>query len=155
MKVAEEAGEMLTKLVPDIRKTAELVQEIASASAEQNTGASQVNKAIQQLDQVIQQNSAASEEMATTSEELSSQAQQLQAAIAFFKVSGTGVSAAHAHSAKKPATQHSASSPHTAPGKPAKPAITHSTPHKASKGATIVLDGDSAHEPSDNEFTRY
>ena len=88
VKVAEEAGSLLVKLVPDIRKTAELVQEIAAASAEQNTGANQVSKAMQQLDQVIQQNSSAAEEMASTAEELSSQAQQLQGSIAFFKVGG-------------------------------------------------------------------
>jgi methyl-accepting chemotaxis protein len=87
VRVAEGAGEMLVKLVPDIRKTSELVQEINAASAEQNTGAAQINKALQQLDQVIQQNAAASEEMASTSEELSSQAEQLQSTIAFFKVS--------------------------------------------------------------------
>ncbi len=84
--VAEGAGELLLKLVPDIRKTAGLVQEIAAASAEQNTGAVQVNKAIQQLDQVIQQNSSAAEEMASTAEELSSQAVQLQGSIGFFKL---------------------------------------------------------------------
>ena len=86
VRVAEQAGELLLKLVPDIRKTAELVQEINAASTEQNTGANQVNKAIQQLDQVIQQNASASEEMASTAEELSGQAEQLQATIAFFKV---------------------------------------------------------------------
>ena len=86
VNVASGAGEMLTKLVPDIRKTAELVQEINAASAEQNTGANQVNKAIQQLDQVIQQNASASEEMASTAEELSSQAEQLQQTISFFKM---------------------------------------------------------------------
>jgi methyl-accepting chemotaxis protein len=86
VQTAEGAGELLAKLVPDIQKTAELVREIAAASAEQSTGASQVNKAIQQLDQVIQQNSAASEEMASTSEELSSQAEVLQNTIAFFKM---------------------------------------------------------------------
>jgi len=84
--IAESAGELLVKLVPDIRKTAELVQEIAAASAEQTTGASQVNNAIQQLDQVIQQNSSASEEMASTAEELSGQAEQLQRSISFFKL---------------------------------------------------------------------
>ncbi len=83
--IAEGAGQLLAKLVPDIQKTAELVREIAAASAEQNTGAEQVNKAIQQLDQVIQQNSAASEEMASTAEELSSQAEVMQSSIAFFK----------------------------------------------------------------------
>ena len=89
VQTAEGAGQLLAKLVPDIQKTAELVREIAAASAEQSTGATQVNKAIQQLDQVIQQNSAASEEMASTSEELSSQAEVLQSTIAFFKIGDT------------------------------------------------------------------
>jgi methyl-accepting chemotaxis protein len=84
--VAERAGRMLAALVPDIKKTAELIQEISAASNEQNTGAEQINKAIQQLDQVTQQNASASEEMASTSEELSGQAQQLQEAISFFRL---------------------------------------------------------------------
>jgi methyl-accepting chemotaxis protein len=84
---AENAGKMLLNIVPDIKKTADLVQEIAAASKEQNAGADQINQAIQQLDHVVQQNASASEEMAATSEELSSQAEQLQASIAFFRVS--------------------------------------------------------------------
>ncbi|MGE4557636.1 MAG: methyl-accepting chemotaxis protein [Desulfovibrionaceae bacterium] len=84
--VAEEAGQMLGKIVPDIQRTAELVQEIAASTHEQNSGAEQINKAIQQLDQVVQQNASAAEEMASTSEELSSQAQQLQATMAFFQL---------------------------------------------------------------------
>ncbi|MBJ6723907.1 methyl-accepting chemotaxis protein [Geomesophilobacter sediminis] len=84
--VAERAGGLLEMMVPDIEKTAQLVQEISAASREQDTGAEQINKAIQQLDQVIQQNSSASEEMASTSEELASQAEQLRDAISFFKV---------------------------------------------------------------------
>ena len=90
VSLADGAGQMLVKLVPDIRKTADLVQEISAASTEQNSGASQINKAIQQLDQVIQQNAASSEEMASTSEELSSQAEQLQSTIAFFKLDSDG-----------------------------------------------------------------
>ncbi len=90
--VAERAGSLLEKLVPDIQKTADLVQEIAAASHEQSTGAGQVNKALQQLDQVIQQNAAASEELASTSEELSAQAEQLQASIAFFTTDAVSVS---------------------------------------------------------------
>ncbi|HLJ49309.1 MAG TPA: CHASE3 domain-containing protein [Bryobacteraceae bacterium] len=84
VQTAENAGQLLAKLVPDIQKTAELVREIAAASAEQGTGATQVNNAIQQLDQVIQENASASEEMAATSEELSSQAAILQSAVAYF-----------------------------------------------------------------------
>lgn len=86
VQIAEEAGQMLSKLVPDIQKTAELVQEITASSKEQAAGVEQINKAIQQLDQVIQQNASASEEMASTSEELSSQAEQLTETIQFFKL---------------------------------------------------------------------
>jgi methyl-accepting chemotaxis protein len=86
VEVAERAGQLLETLVPKIQKTAELVQEIAAASREQDAGAEQINKAIQQLDQVIQQNASASEEMASTAEELTSQSEQLQEMIDFFKV---------------------------------------------------------------------
>ena len=92
VEIAERAGQMLKKLVPDIQKTAELVQEIAAASKEQNAGAEQINEAIQQLDTVIQQNSSATEELSSTAEELSSQAEQLQATMAFFKSHPSGVS---------------------------------------------------------------
>ena len=86
VQVAEQAGEMLARLVPDIQRTAELVQEISAASREQDAGAEQINKAIQQLDATIQQNASAAEEMASTSEELASQADQLRDIIAFFRV---------------------------------------------------------------------
>ena len=84
LKVSEKSGEMLDKLVPDIQRTAELVQEITAASKEQDTGAEQINKALQQLEQVIQQNASASEEMASTTEELTGQSDQLVSALSFF-----------------------------------------------------------------------
>jgi methyl-accepting chemotaxis protein len=89
VQIAEKAGAMLATMVPDIQKTAELVQEISASSREQDTGAEQINKAMQQLDQVIQQNASAAEEMSSTAEELSSQAEQLQSSIAFFNVGGS------------------------------------------------------------------
>ena len=84
VEVAEQAGKLLDVIVPNIRKTAELVQEISAASKEQDAGAEQIMKSIQQLDTVIQQNAASSEEMASTAEELSSQAFQLEQMVAFF-----------------------------------------------------------------------
>ncbi len=84
--VAEGAGDMLKQLVPDIQKTAELVQEISAASNEQRSGVEQINSALQQLDQVIQQNSAGSEELASTAEELSSQAGQMEDAVSYFSI---------------------------------------------------------------------
>ncbi len=86
VEVAEKAGTVLSALVPNIQKTAELVQEISASSREQDAGADQIAKSIQQLDAVIQQNASASEEMASTAEELSSQSEQLAEMIAFFSV---------------------------------------------------------------------
>jgi len=84
--VAEKSGKLLEQIVPDIQKTARLVQEISASSREQSTGAEQVNSAIQQLNQVTQQNAAAAEEIASNSEELASQAEQMKDTIEFFKI---------------------------------------------------------------------
>jgi len=89
VKVAQLAGEMLTRLVPDIKKTAELVSEISAACREQDVGGDQINQAIQQLDKVTQQNASASEQMSATSQELSSHAEELQASVAFFRLEGS------------------------------------------------------------------
>ena len=86
VKVARDAGNMLAKLVPDIKKTAELVEEITAACREQDVGSAQINQAIQQLDKVGQQNASASEQVSSTSEELASQAEQLQSTISFFRI---------------------------------------------------------------------
>ncbi|WMW66860.1 methyl-accepting chemotaxis protein [Nitratidesulfovibrio liaohensis] len=139
--VAEHAGDMLTKMVPGIRRTAELVQEIAAASNEQNVGAEQVNKAIAQLDQVIQQNASASEEMASTSEELSSQAEQLQATVSRFRVAALDDGLARA--------------PRRAQPKAAPRAIAGRAPRKAvsGKSGNIALDMDS--DADDSEFERF
>jgi methyl-accepting chemotaxis protein len=90
VKAAQDAGQMLTRLVPDIRKTAELVTEISASCREQDVGGDQVNQAIQQLDKVTQRNASASEQMSATAEQLAAQSQQLQANIAFFRLSPSG-----------------------------------------------------------------
>jgi methyl-accepting chemotaxis protein len=102
VKVAEEAGGLLEKMVPDIARTAELVQEISAASEEQASGVGQITSAMQQLDQVTQQNAAGSEELAATAEEMREQSQSLIEMISFFKlqsntsnvVSGAAIGAA-------------------------------------------------------------
>jgi methyl-accepting chemotaxis protein len=86
VQVAEQAGAMLARLVPDIQKTADLVKEISAASKEQAAGSDQIGNAVTQLNKVIQQNVAGAESVATTAEELSSQAVQLQESISFFTV---------------------------------------------------------------------
>ncbi|HEY8936738.1 MAG TPA: methyl-accepting chemotaxis protein [Cyclobacteriaceae bacterium] len=86
VRMARESKDMLENTLPDINKTAELVQEIAASSVEQNSGANQVNKAVQQLSQVTQGNASAAEEMSSNAEELNSQAEELKAAISYFKL---------------------------------------------------------------------
>lgn len=81
---AERAGELLERIVPSIRKTSDLVQEINAASGEQASAANQISLAMNQLNQVTQQNAASSEELAATAEEMSSQASELQQTMAFF-----------------------------------------------------------------------
>jgi methyl-accepting chemotaxis protein len=89
LKVTEQAGNLMLKIIPDIQKTATLVQEISAASNEQASSATQIAKAVEQLSQVTQQNSAAAEEMSSTSEELASQAEALQETIGFFNTGKT------------------------------------------------------------------
>ncbi|QXE87683.1 MCP four helix bundle domain-containing protein [Geomonas nitrogeniifigens] len=125
VEVAETAGAMLSTMLPDIQRTAGLVQEITAASREQDTGAEQINKAIQQLDQVIQQNASAAEEMSATAEELASQSEQLQHTISFFRV---------AHSAS------TATAPRKAAPKPAKKVAAQAHPLTRAAGHAVELD---------------
>ena len=114
VELAEKAGKLLAQMVPSIRKTADLVQEISAASSEQSSGVGQINSAVGQLNQTTQQNASSSEELAATSEEMSSQAEQLQQTMSFFKLEGSGQSRAPAFTARK-------STPNSkkAPAKPA------------------------------------
>jgi methyl-accepting chemotaxis protein len=139
--VAEKAGEMLNLMVPDIQKTADLVQEISAASREQDSGAEQINKAMQQLDQVIQQNSAGAEEMSSTAEELSSQAEQLQSTISFFSVEGV----------VKPAAQSRKSSAAARGIKKAK----HISPKKVTQAGIAVDLNEEESALKDDGFMRY
>jgi methyl-accepting chemotaxis protein len=86
VELAERAGTLLDQMVPNIRKTSDLVQEITAASEEQSAGVGQINSAVVQLSQTTQQNASSSEELAATAEEMSSQAEQLQQAMSFFRL---------------------------------------------------------------------
>ncbi|MBO9590132.1 methyl-accepting chemotaxis protein [Devosia sp.] len=146
VKAAQSAGEMLSKLVPDIQRTAELVEEISAGSREQNAGAAQINTAIQQLDKVTQQNTSAAEEMSATAEELATQSEQLQSAISYFRLGNSATAAlAAAPKAKRDL----------------KSAVMASAPHmqksagraKANAGG-FDLSLDSASDDIDEGFTR-
>ena len=142
VKVSEKAGEMLEKLVPDIQKTAELVQEITAASKEQDTGAEQINKALQQLEKVIQQNASAAEEMASTTEEMTGQSDQLITALGFFKTGETVQAARSAAPLKK--LHEAVSGPSSA--------APNGRKHGQKGGVALKMKGD---DQLDREFERY
>ncbi len=144
--VAEHAGEMLGLILPDIRRTAELVQEINASSREQESGAEQINSAIQQLDRVTQQNASASEEMASTAEELSAQAAQLQGAVAFFKIGTVAVS---------PPSRVIARTPKATFKSPVKKSAGHANsaaPFRGIRGHKLVM---SDHNDRDDQFETF
>jgi methyl-accepting chemotaxis protein len=150
VEAARSAGDMLQKLVPDIQRTAELVEEISAGAREQNAGAAQINTAIQQLDKVTQQNTSAAEEMSATSEELASQAEQLQASISYFRLDERGQGAeADMPVLHKPASdgklrkQVLAAAPHMA-----------RAARKSAGSGGFELDLDDGHDDLDDDFTR-
>ncbi|MFO7828830.1 MAG: methyl-accepting chemotaxis protein, partial [Bacteroidales bacterium] len=142
--ISEKAGKQLADIVPEIEKTAKLVQEISAASLEQNSGADQVNNAIQQLNQVTQQNAAASEEMATSSEELSGQAEQLKELISYFKLDDGGFKSAKQKKQSKMINQPKAPVSEIAKKKP-------DAQKENKKGADIKLES----YVSDDEYEKY
>lgn len=106
LKITEDSRHLLDALVPEIQRTSQLVQEIASASIEQNAGTDQINSAIQQLNLVTQQNATSSKEMATCSEELSSQAGSLKNTVSFFKLNSDKMVSDRSPKKKKPHTEY-------------------------------------------------
>lgn len=86
VEVAERSGRLMFELVDTTKKTSDVLQEVAAASAEQAQGVAQINRSMGQLDEMTQRNAAAAEELSTTAEELNGQAEALEEAIAFFRV---------------------------------------------------------------------
>jgi methyl-accepting chemotaxis protein len=157
VKAAQEAGSMLSRLVPDIKKTAQLVEEITAACREQDVGSSQINQAIQQLDKVGQQNSSASEQVSSTAEELASQAEQLQSTIGYFKIdmAGQGEPARPAAAIDKAVAQLRSKAAHMSAPRGGKAAV-KGKPARALKGASgggFALEMDAGDE-RDAEFQR-
>ena len=146
VKIAIDSGTLLQKIVPDIQKTAMLVQEIAAASLEQNTGTGQVNSAIMQLNAVTQKNAAASEEMSSSAEELASQAELLSETISFFKTeTDTKIDVRSKRTQQQETSQHSTSKPiSNLKSKPVKNLITQAQSKGKPEGKNIRLTDDDA-----------
>jgi methyl-accepting chemotaxis protein len=152
VKAAQSAGEMLTSLVPNIRKTAELVSEISAACREQDIGSSQINEAIQQLDKVTQQNASASEEMSATSEELAAQAEELQASISYFRTETVERSAQRRPAPRPVAAKRSAAPAAPAARKPARNAVASQQARAAGFALDLTSGGP---DDGDADFKEY
>jgi methyl-accepting chemotaxis protein len=84
-KLVNASGLTLTEIVTSVKRVADIIAEIAAASAEQSSGIDQVNKAVGQMDQVTQQNAALVEEAAAAAESLDDQARALLEVVGFFE----------------------------------------------------------------------
>lgn len=138
---ADQAGNMLTKMIPDIRKTADLVQEISAASIEQDSGAQEINTAIQELDNVIQANAASSEELASTAQEFTGQAEELRNSMAFFNLG--------AMTMNTPVAPRRTVTANSAPAAPLPGPATSPKPAPSGGGDGVDL------EMSDDEFEKF
>jgi len=153
LKISEKAGNLLEAIVPNIDKTARLVQEITAASKEQNSGAEQVNNALQELNNVVQRNASASEEIAHNADDLSNKGNQLKEAISFFKIDDIAIrKGILATESEVPSTQSNQNSstpsqPSTAPQQPAPMNIP-----QENSGVEIKLDGN---DGIDDEYEKF
>ena len=151
VSIAERAGGMLNEMLPNINKTAELVQEISSASEEQATGAQQINAVMTQLDTVTQQNAAASEELAATAAEMQGQMSSLLQVISFFNLSNNAVGVDHEYA--PPSSQYAMPTPNPQPASMPAPQVTPSVPSQPVSG-----DGGSSNDycaDDDKYFKRF
>ncbi len=164
--VAGEAGKRLEELVPDIKKTAELIQEIAAASSEQSSGADQIARGVTQMDTVVQQNASSSEELAATSEELAAQSLKLTQTVGFFKLPGAAATrktdakkAGAADASRKPAgTKPSAAksaSEKTASGKASSAKSAASKPAKLPSPPPLSIVPVGGKDSIDSEFEEF
>lgn len=135
VNLAQRAGHLLDQMVPNIRKTSDLVQEITAASEEQSAGVSQINSAVGQMNQTTQHNASSSEQLAATAEELSSQAEQLQHVVGFFRLES-------AHGAPTGLRQRPKAVPKLGPSKVARTRL----------AGSLAL---AAVEPDENQFEKF
>ncbi len=156
VETAQASGDMLSSIVPEIQKTADLVKEITSASIEQNNGADQINSAVQNLNQIVQQNAAVAEEMAANSEELYSQAELLLEAISFFQIDGAATSSNGAAKRKEKLdkTQQPVETfESNEPIKEEKASVEQPVTDSTEQGVDIDLSGDN--DVLDSDFEKY
>ncbi len=150
LKISEKAGNLLEAIVPNIDKTARLVQEITAASKEQNSGAEQVNNALQELNNVVQRNASASEEIAHNADDLSNKGNQLKEAISFFKIDDAAIRKGIL--ASNTASQASVTSSTSSAAAPTTQESPESNIAQGNAGVEIKLDGNDGMDDKYEKF---
>jgi methyl-accepting chemotaxis protein len=89
-RLVEQAGKTMDELVDSVRRVAEIMTEIASASHEQSSGIEQINKAITQMDTVVQMNASLVEEATAAATSMANQAAGLARSVAQFRLGEAG-----------------------------------------------------------------
>jgi len=143
VEIAANAGKLILEMVPQIKKTADLVEEIDAASAEQAKGVQENSRAVEQLNQVIQQNSSAAEELSASAEELNAQSNELMRSISFFKINKEYASQIRHRTTSSPAEKKLQLPPVHPPKK------TAAEENKKGEGIKLKL------SDSDDDFERY
>jgi methyl-accepting chemotaxis protein len=115
------AGQTMQDIVAQVKRVADLIGEITSASQEQDSGIGQVNAAVTQLDQMTQQNAALVEQSAAAAESLKLQAERLAQAVAIFKVGRAEAVQAIAQAQASAAAAVRSAPPKAAPAQPKQP----------------------------------
>lgn len=151
VSVAEDAGKIIDSIVPDIRKTNELVQEIIASNREQESGSGQINSAVLQLDQVIQQNASAAEQLSAMAETLAAQAKSLRDTVGFFRIGGEEASRSSFRGAPT-GTAKAAVRPPSPPQ--AGKAVAEKSPRPESR-AIVPLEQSSLEQSSDGDFEEF
>jgi len=149
--LVHQAGSKMDEVLASIRRVADIVGEISSASAEQSDGVTQVGEAVAQMDQATQQNAALVEESAAAAESLRTQARQLVDAVAVFRLGGGSPSATVAPAAPTPVARAA-----TPPARPAAPAARPAPARKPASPAPAAAPAPSARaETADDDWQTF
>jgi methyl-accepting chemotaxis protein len=90
-ELVNQSGKTLGEIMTSVKRVTDIIAEISAASQEQATGVDQVNRAIIKMDAMTQQNAALVEEGTSASQSLKEQARELNARVASFRMTGSGV----------------------------------------------------------------
>ncbi|MDY6944984.1 MAG: methyl-accepting chemotaxis protein [Pseudomonadota bacterium] len=103
--LVSKSGEHLEQIVHSVQRVTTVVEEIASANAEQASGVSQLNDAVAQLDHITQQNAAGTEEIAAASQMMHAESDRLVETVSYFSIPGQSTTQAARH--QQPAVNRS------------------------------------------------